>query len=108
MRSLIPAAFLALLALPVLAAPAPVVAVPEVRIDNFAFEPREITVRPGAAVAWVNHDDSPHTVAGTDGAFSSAALDTGDRFTRTFTKPGRYDYFCTMHPHMVGTVIVAP
>jgi plastocyanin len=107
MRSLASALFLSLLALPAAAAPAPAAA-PEVTIDNFAFAPREITVRPGAAVAWVNRDDSPHTVAGADGAFSSAALDTGDRFTRTFSKPGRYDYFCTMHPHMVGTVIVAP
>jgi plastocyanin len=77
-------------------------------IDNFAFSPREITVAAGTRVTWVNHDDVPHTA--TSGvkprAFDSGALDTDDTFSFVFTTPGTFDYFCAVHPHMTGKVIV--
>ncbi len=78
----------------------------EVSIDNFAFTPAEITVKPGTVVTFVNRDDIPHLVVGA--GFRSKALDTDDRFSYAFEKPGDYDYFCGLHPHMKGKVVVAP
>jgi amicyanin len=78
-----------------------------VKIDNFAFEPAQLTVKVGTTVTWVNADDIPHTVAATAKAFRSKALDTDDKFSFTFTTPGAYAYFCTLHPHMQGTVTVS-
>ncbi|HWE96411.1 MAG TPA: cupredoxin family copper-binding protein [Tepidisphaeraceae bacterium] len=78
-----------------------------VGIDNFSFIPAEITVPAGTTVTWVNHDDVPHTVTSTDKRFaSSPALDTDGRFSQTFTTPGTYAYYCAVHPHMTGKVIV--
>lgn len=76
-----------------------------VSIDNFSFVPKEITVTEGTTVTWVNHDDVPHTVV-SGGAFRSRALDTDDTFAFTFTKAGSYSYFCSVHPMMVGRVMV--
>jgi plastocyanin len=80
----------------------------KITIDNFAFTPAEITVSTGTTVSWVNRDDIPHTI--TDAAdpreFKSSPLDTGDGFTHVFSKPGTYHYFCSLHPHMQGTVVV--
>jgi plastocyanin len=80
----------------------------EVAIDNFAFGPATLTVAPGTRVVWVNHDDEPHTVmsASQPPLFKSGALDTDDKFAFTFDKPGIYKYFCTIHSHMVGTIVV--
>jgi plastocyanin len=75
-------------------------------IDNFSFTPRELTVAPGVTVTWVNQDDVPHTVVSTEKKFRSMALDTGDRFSFTFTDAGAYPYFCSVHPMMTGKVIV--
>ena len=75
-------------------------------IANFAFAPRDLTIAAGTTVTWTNRDDIPHTVTSTDGAFRSPALDTDDSFAFTFEKAGSYRYFCTLHPHMVGTVEV--
>ncbi len=80
----------------------------KVSIENFTFEPAEITVPVGTTVAWVNHDDIPHTVTSDEKLFKSPALDTDDRFTMTFDKPGMYPYFCGLHPHMTGIVVVTP
>jgi plastocyanin len=77
-----------------------------VSIDNFAFGPQRLVVPVGTSVTWTNRDDAPHTVAATGKAFRSRALDTGDTFTFTFTAPGSFDYFCTLHPHMTGTIVV--
>jgi plastocyanin len=79
-----------------------------VRIDNFNFTPPDLVVAPGTTVTWTNADDSPHTVREKDGKFKSAALDTDDTFSQTFTAPGEYEYFCTIHPRMVGKVVVKP
>jgi plastocyanin len=78
----------------------------EITIDNFTFTPKELTVAVGTTVKWVNHDDIPHTVVEKKTAFRSKALDTDDSFSFTFTSAGTFDYFCGLHPHMVGQVIV--
>jgi plastocyanin len=79
----------------------------EVAIDNFSFLPKEITVAAGTTVVWTNHDDVPHTVASADDQFKkSAALDTDETFSHTFTTAGTFTYFCSIHPHMTGKVIV--
>jgi len=84
------------------------VAAPQVTIDNFTFGPKEITVSPGTTVTWLNRDDIPHTV--TDAAetktFASAPLDTDDSYSHLFATPGTYHYFCALHPHMQGTIVV--
>ena len=78
-----------------------------VHIDNFAFTPAEITVSPGTTITWENRDDIPHTVYASDKkTFHSKPLDTNDKFSFTFGTPGEYEYFCTLHPHMKGKVIV--
>ena len=78
----------------------------EVKIDNFAFAPQRIVVQAGTTVTWSNADDAPHTVVSTTKLFKSSALDTEDKFSFTFATPGTYDYFCSLHPHMTGTVVV--
>ena len=80
--------------------------VARVSIDNFSFSPAELTVAPGTRVVWVNHDDVPHTVVGTKREFASAALDTDEQFTRVFDAAGTYSYFCGVHPHMTGRIVV--
>jgi plastocyanin len=77
-----------------------------ITIDNFTFTPKEFTVAVGTTVKWVNHDDIPHTVVEKKTTFRSKALDTDDSYSFTFTSAGTFDYFCGLHPHMVGQVIV--
>ncbi|GJE40787.1 cupredoxin domain-containing protein [Methylobacterium persicinum] len=77
-----------------------------VRIDNFTFSPEVVTVAPGTTVTWINGDDIPHTVVSPSGRFRSKTLDTDDRFTFTFPAKGEYPYFCSLHPHMTGKVVV--
>jgi plastocyanin len=78
----------------------------QVAIDNFSFTPGELTVPVGTKVVWVNHDDVPHTVVSTARDFKSKALDTDDQYSRVFASAGTYPYFCSVHPHMVGQIIV--
>jgi len=80
--------------------------VSDVSIDNFTFTPSSITVPVGTTVTWVNHDDVPHTVTANDKAFGSKTMDTDDRFSHKFTATGTYAYFCAVHKHMTGQVIV--
>lgn len=79
-----------------------------ISIDNFTFTPAQITVAAGTRVTWVNNDDIPHVVvdAKDPRAMKSPPLDTGNRFAFTYATPGTYPYFCALHPHMQGTVIV--
>jgi len=77
-----------------------------VAIDNFSFTPKEITVAKGTTVTWTNQDDVPHTVVSTEQKFRSKALDTEDQFSFTFGEAGTYVYFCSVHPVMMGKVIV--
>ena len=78
----------------------------EVRVDNFSFAPETLTVPLNSAVTWVNKDDVPHVIASTDGLFKSKALDTDDKFFFTFSKAGTYSYYCSIHPKMVGKIVV--
>ena len=78
----------------------------EVTIDNFTFKPQQVTVKAGDTVTWINHDDIPHTVTSKTMLFRSKAIDTDDKFSFTFTTPGTFMYFCSLHPHMTGSVVV--
>jgi plastocyanin len=104
LRTLVLAAAAAFVTLtPATAAPGPIT----IRIANFTFAAQVVTVPPGAAVTWINDDDIPHTVVADDNkTFRSKVLDSGDRFTFTFATAGTYRYYCSIHPHMTGTVIV--
>jgi len=77
-----------------------------VTIGNFTFKAPVVTVKAGTTVTWTNGDDIPHTVVSKDGVFRSKVLDTGDHFSFTFAKAGQFGYFCSLHPHMTGTIIV--
>ena len=78
-----------------------------VSIDNFTFSPPTITVKAGTIVTWTNKDDIPHGIASANNAFKkSKAMDTDDTYSFTFTTPGTYAYFCYLHPHMTGTIVV--
>ena len=78
-----------------------------VSIDNFTFNPPTLTVKAGTTITWTNKDDIPHGIGSSNNAFAkSKALDTDDAFSFTFTTPGTYQYFCYIHPHMVGTIVV--
>jgi plastocyanin len=77
-----------------------------VTIDNFTFAPQQVTVKAGTTVTWTNNDDTPHVVASSTKSFRSKALDTDDKFSFTFNTAGVYQYFCSLHPHMTGTIVV--
>ena len=77
-----------------------------VKIDNFAFAPPNLTVAAGTTVTWKNEDGEVHRVKDDHNGFSSAALDTDDSFSHTFATVGVYHYFCTIHPYMVGKIVV--
>jgi plastocyanin len=79
-----------------------------VKIDNFTFAPSTLTVKAGTNVTWRNEDDIPHTIASSARLFKSKALDTDDSFSFTFNDAGSYEYFCSLHPHMKGTIVVEP
>ena len=78
----------------------------KIKIDNFAFVPDVLTIAHGTTVTWVNADDVPHVVRTEDKTIKSPALDTDDTFSYTFEKEGTYSYFCSLHPKMVGKVVV--
>jgi plastocyanin len=80
-----------------------------VSIDNFTFTPQTLTVRAGTMVTWSNKDDIPHGIASENNVFAkSKALDTDDSYSVMFATPGTYKYFCYVHPHMTGTIVVEP
>ncbi len=78
----------------------------EVKLDNFTFGPESLTVAVKSTVTWVNKNDVPHVIASSDGLFTSKALDTDDKYSYTFGKAGTYAYCCSIHPKMVGKIIV--
>jgi plastocyanin len=79
-----------------------------VTVDNFSFNPAKLTVPRGTKIVFTNRDDIPHTVTSAlrPPSFKSAPLDTGDSFSFVFDKPGTFAYFCSLHPHMQGTIVV--
>jgi plastocyanin len=84
------------------------VATDSVAILNFAFSPATVTVAVGSTVTWTNSDEEPHTVVAPGTPLKSSGLGTGAKYSYTFTKPGSYPYFCSIHPFMRGTVVVTP
>jgi plastocyanin len=78
----------------------------QVTIDNFAFAPATLNVKVGSTVTWTNRDEEPHTVAASDGSFHSPGMGTGATFSHTFSTAGKFDYVCSIHPSMHGTVVV--
>jgi amicyanin len=80
----------------------------QVKIANFTFEPPVLTVKVGTTVTWVNDDDIPHLVSEKDGKFRSSARDTDATFSQTFKDAGTTEYFCVLHPHMTGKIVVEP
>jgi len=77
-----------------------------VQIGNFTFKAPVTTIKVGTTVTWTNGDDIPHTVTSNNGNFKSKVLDSGDHFSFTFAKTGQFGYFCSLHPHMTGTIVV--
>jgi amicyanin len=77
-----------------------------VSISDFKFNPATLTVPVGTTVTWTNQDEEPHTIAAKDGSFHSPGMDTHGTYSFTFSTPGSYDYVCSIHPFMTGTVVV--
>jgi plastocyanin len=93
-------------ATPSVSAPAAPVGGNQITIDGFAFAPASVTVSPGSTVTWTNRDEEPHTVVANDGSFHSPGMGTGATFSHTFPTAGTFDYVCSIHPMMHGTVVV--
>ena len=79
-----------------------------IKIENFTFNPAELTIKPGDTVTWENADDIPHSVVENKATFKSKPMDTGDKFSMTFADAGEVAYFCGFHNHMTGKIIVKP
>ena len=79
-----------------------------VKIENFTFNPAEITIKPGTTVTWQNGDDIPHSIVEDNAKFRSKALDTGETFSMAFANAAEIGYFCGLHPHMKGKIVVKP
>ena len=77
-----------------------------IEVKDFMFMPTTLTVNAGDKVTWVNKDDEPHTVVSDTGMFRSSAMDTDESFSFKFDKPGTYHFTCSIHPRMVGTIVV--
>ena len=75
-------------------------------VKDFMFNPTPLTVKAGSTVTWTNMDDEPHTVVSDTGVFKSGGMDTNESFSYKFDKPGTYHFTCSIHPRMVGTIIV--
>jgi len=78
----------------------------EISIEDFAFTPAAISVEPGTTVKWLNRDEVPHTVVATSLAFRSNALDADESYEHQINEVGVINYFCSLHPHMTGKIIV--
>ncbi len=98
--------FRSLNAAPILRAPAANEMAAEVKIDNFSFSPATLEIKAGTTVTWTNADDIPHSVVSNEKVFKSKVLDTDQKFSFTFDKPGTYPYFCSLHPKMTAKVVV--
>jgi Icc protein len=79
----------------------------QVVVDNFSFSPAAATVPVGATVIWTNRDDVPHNIVSTEKKFASPVLDTDQQFSHRFEAPGKYSYYCSLHPRMTGQIVVA-
>jgi len=75
-------------------------------IKDFMFMPTPLSIKAGSTVVWSNMDDEPHNVVSDTGMFRSGGMDTSETFTYKFDKPGTYHFTCSIHPRMVGTIVV--
>ncbi|KUG20199.1 copper binding protein, plastocyanin/azurin family [hydrocarbon metagenome] len=100
------AGVLLLLAIGLAACPVQAQETAAVEMSGLAYQPASITVAPGTTVVWTNQDPEDHTVTSTDGTFDSGTIAPGGEFEYTFTEEGTYEYYCTLHPSMTGTVVV--
>jgi plastocyanin len=78
----------------------------QIEVKDFTFAPTPLTVKAGSTVTWTNRDDEPHTVVSDTGLFRSGGMDTNESFSYKFDKPGTYRFTCSIHPRMVGTIVV--
>lgn len=79
----------------------------KIEIKDFAFSPQTITVKSGDKITWINRDEEPHTVVSVGKKFQrSSGLDTDQEFSIIAGAPGTYEYFCSVHPKMTGTIVV--
>ena len=78
----------------------------EIAVVNFGFQPAEVTVAAGMTVVWRNVSPTTHTVAAKNRSFESEFVEPGGSYSVTLREPGAYDYECTLHPEMVGRIIV--
>lgn len=79
----------------------------KIEIKDFMFSPPTITVKSGETITWINRDEEPHTIVSVGKKFpKSSALDTDQEFSITVSAPGTYEYFCSVHPKMTGTLVV--
>ena len=78
-----------------------------IHIKDFMFAPMDLKIPLGTKVTWVNDDQIPHTVMETHKVFRSAAMDTDDSFTYQFDNAGTFEYFCALHPQMIGKIVVS-
>ena len=77
-----------------------------VTIRQFAFSPTPLVIAVGDTVTWTNQDGVAHTTNSITGGWASSPLSTGDSFSFTFTSAGSFNYICTIHNGMQGTIIV--
>jgi plastocyanin len=78
----------------------------KISVKDFMFDPTPLAAKAGSTVTWTNMDDEPHNVTSDTGLFRSGGMDTNDSFSFKFDKPGTYHITCSIHPRMVGTVVV--
>jgi plastocyanin len=77
-----------------------------ITIQNNIFNPNSITIPQGTTITWINKDSNTHKIVSDTGLFTSPDLSNGQSYSYTFTQAGTYPYHCSLHPNMVGTIIV--
>jgi plastocyanin len=87
-------------------APPGLAATGRIPIQQYSFLPTELTVRAGTTVTWSNEDEAVHTVTAVDKSWDSGRIPIGGTFSQTFTVPGNYEFVCSIHPAMKGTISV--
>ena len=102
--------YLAILSMAAMLISAPAVSAQDdmtVSIQDFFFDPGQLTVSPGTTITWVNDGKAPHTTTADDGTWDSGTLQPGEDFSFTFDQPGTYTYHCSIHPDMTASVKVS-
>ena len=79
-----------------------------VSIVDFAFDAPTVEIPMGTTVTWTNTGKIIHTTTSKDKLWDSAIMNPGDTFSYAFTEAGTFDYWCTLHPNMLGTIVVTP